>query len=616
MAAEQYVIMYGSMWRCELVVWQSDEPNPVRQLLLQPATAARSNSVRVPTRTRSSRRSGLLLFTQSLVNPLPVRLPPLPLSPLSTFSHRRNVHLLSTLSFQLAVDGHPCDRSCPEQCALEPSPFFQRCGSNTVFAPFSLSTPSMLRVLALAISVRVDWTCIFTIISLCLAILYSLLLFVCLFYSIRLLRLPCYKRQSQRVFLTLVALQCILRALYFFLWPLLMANNEPRCTISVEGEHEGVVMLITGSLPSALLLSAFTTNVFTFARIYHTTLNHSVMKYRLVLCAMALVNLLTYAALALLYLASFANLSDRQLSDKAEVLYLYALSCSFFVIAASFSYYGIKLWLGVRAPSLRFKDTSSPSFSSVDHHYPQHNATAARHSFHSTPFLTPSSSFASSTNLPSTSSASCCCCWSCGCAGTSYHPMLKLAIISTLCMLCFLVRVVLLPLLSHYTSGQFSFPLLLLYLCLSEVLPLLLVLYLFDPVREGKNVLRSEGRGGGFGVDESDDYWRVDDEGEYGVHGGPEGHVYDAGGRTSPRSAGSVASSGPSQVGTPVPSLSYVDLSLPSSLPASLSSVGSRDVHHMLPTLSPRELDRRRARNGMSYESAFKQDLKSLLADD
>ena len=470
-------------------------------------------------------------------------------------------------------------------------------------------------VWALAISVRVDWNCIFTIISLCLAVLYSLLLFVCLFYSFRLLRLPCHKRQSQRVFLTLVALQCVLRALYFFLWPLLMANNTPHCAISVEGEHEGVVMLITGSLPSALLLSAFTINAFTFARIYHTTLNHSVWKYRLVLFAMALINVVTYAALAILYLASFANptATSSTVSDKAEVLYLYALSCSFFIIAASFSYYGIKLWLGVRAPTLRNKETSSPSFGSIDH-YSLHHAPA-RHSFHSTPFLTPSSSFASSTNVPSTSSSACSSCWPCGRGTTAYHPMQKLAVISTLCMLCFVVRVVLLPLLSHYTSGQFSFPLLLLYLCLSEVLPLVLVLYLFDPVREGKNVLRSEGRGGGFGVDDSDEYWRVDDDGEYGAPGGPEGHIYDSGGGTSPRSAVSAASSVPSNVGTPAPLMSYVDLSLPSSLPASYSSVGTRDAH-LLPTLSPRELDRRRARSGMSYETAFKQDLKSLLADD
>lgn len=482
----------------------------------------------------------------------------------------------------------------------------------------------MWRVVSLAISVNVDWTCIFTIISLCLAVLYSLLLFVCLFYSFRLLRLPCHKRQSQRVFLTLVALQCVLRALYFFLWPLLMANNSQRCSISVEGEHEGVVMLITGSLPSALLLSAFTINVFTFARIYHTTLNHSVLKYRLVLLAMALINVVTYTALALLYLASFAQPSanSKLLSDRAEVVYLYALSCSFFVIAASFSYYGIKLWLGVRAPTLRHKETSSPSFSSIDH-YPVHSAPAARHSFHSTPFLTPSSSFASSTTGAFSSSAGCAPCWPCaGRSTSSYHPMQRLAVISTLCMLCFVVRVVLLPLLSHYTSGEFSFPLLLLYLCLSEVLPLVLVLYLFDPVREGKNVMRSEGRGGGmgggggFGVDDSDEYWRVDDDGEYGApSGGVDGGMYDGNGGTSPRSAMSMASSVTSQVGTPAPLLSYVDLSLPSSLPASYSSVG-RDAHHMLPTLSPRELDRRRARNGMSYETAFKQDLKSLLADD
>ena len=109
----------------------------------------------------------------------------------------------------------------------------------------------------------------------------------------------------------------------------------------------------------------------------------------------------------------------------------------------------------------------------------------------------------------------------------------------------------------------------------------------------------------------------MDDEGEYGVmpsHGADGRYAYDSGG-ASPRSARSVASSVPSHIGTPATLLSYVDLSLPSSLPASYSSVSNRDAH-LMPTLSPRELDRRRARSGMSYESAFKQDLKSLLADD
>src|SRR4051812_436204 len=112
----------------------------------------------------------------------------------------------------------------------------------------------------LSLSVRVDWSCPFTVLSLCLAVVYALCLFLCLFYQFRLLRLPCHKRQSQRLFLHLCVAQCLLRALYFLLWPVILANNDPAssspstrsthpCTITIEGENEGLVMMVIGSLP-------------------------------------------------------------------------------------------------------------------------------------------------------------------------------------------------------------------------------------------------------------------------------------------------------------------------------------------------------------------------------
>ena len=376
--------------------------------------------------------------------------------------------------------------------------------------------------LLLSISLRLDWSCSFTLISLCLAILYLLCLCLCLFYQCRLLRLPCHKRQSQRVFLHLSITQCLLRTLYFLLWPLIIATNSAAapssstspqtsptssCNFSIEGEHEGIVMLIIGSLPSALFLSAFTINVFTFARVYHLTLHHDTAKFRVILALMAAVNLVTYSSLTFLYTVTFlytpsspspSSPSSTFLTDTAESLYLYSLSSSTLIIAFSFAFYGVKLWLGVRSPSPA--PSSSSSFSSADSFGPlvaPHPYPALRPPYHhspppqhlATPFLTPSSSL-SSLHHPLHSQfhpylhpahRRCCSC------SPPYHPMLKLATVSTLCFLCFLVRVILLPLLSHYAQGKFpSFPLLLLYLCLSEVLPLLLVLYLFDPVREGK----------------------------------------------------------------------------------------------------------------------------------
>ena len=499
-------------------------------------------------------------------------------------------------------------------------------------------------MLVLLITAMLDWSCTFTIISICLAILYTVLLLVCLFYSFRLLRLPCHKRQSQRCFLYLVISQCVLRAVYFFLWPILIANtasasaSHDRCGFTIEGEHEGLLLLVIGSLPSALFLSAFTINVFTFSRIYHMTLNHSVTKYRLVLALMLAVNLVTYSSLLFLYIVTFASSSSSlsasspppssaptRLSDVAESVYVYALSCSFCVIAASFSFYGIKLWLGVRQSASGSASTlrASASFSSTDGmtapyapraHLPSfHGNSASHHPHHahgllSAPFLTPSDSHLSSFSTASSSQAA---------GGSSclpsYHPMLKLSVVSTLCMLCFLVRVILVPLLSHYAEGQISFPLLLLYHSLSEALPLLLVLYLFDPVREGKGQLLSPAASPAMlGTGDEQDFQITDDD------------LYPSPRDALPGTAAALDSASPassSAASTPVPTqFSYLGDSLAGSL-GSIGSVrgaavGGAGGGGAGEAVSPRELERRRARSGMSYESAFKQDLKSLLADD
>ena len=492
-----------------------------------------------------------------------------------------------------------------------------------LFPPSSTSTSTMWVLLSL--SLKLDWSCPLTILSICLATVYALCLFLCLFYQFRLLRLPCHQRQSQRLFLHLSITQCLLRALYFTLWPIFIANASPpststastdpsssssafhHCNIFVEGENESLLLLLLGSLPSALFLSAFTCHVLTFSRIYHSVLAPSVLKYRLVLLLMAAVNLTTYTSLLLLYLTTahyspHSSLSSptsppssHSLSDIAESLYLYALSCSTLLLASSFAFYGVKLYMGVRGSSSSSHSSHLPpsaSFSSVEGNGPFQSSHGGAGLI--SPFLTPSSSLSSLTTPPTPS--------------LPHHPLLKLAVVSSLCFLCFLVRVILLPVLSHYQDGELSFPLLLLYLCLSEVLPLLLVLYLFDPVREGRGLMGVEagkGEGGeGVGYDEGveEEEWVIDGEGETLALGWEEE-------RSERPAMGSMGEGVWGMLGDGL-STSLGGMSVGSGM----GSVGRGDAG--MATLSPRELDRRRAKTGTSYQEAFRSDLKALIADD
>lgn len=64
--------------------------------------------------------------------------------------------------------------------------------------------------------------------------------------------------------------------------------------------------------------------------------------------------------------------------------------------------------------------------------------------------------------------------------GETRNPLRKLLIVSLLILTCFVARSVLLPAL-FYTKNTYSSLVLLLYLTLSEVLPLILTLSIFDP---------------------------------------------------------------------------------------------------------------------------------------
>src|SRR4051812_16912891 len=78
---------------------------------------------------------------------------------------------------------------------------------------------------------NIRWGCGFTYVAMIFAVLYSIFVVVSLVYLVRLFSTqPFNKRRPQKIFLILLVLQSVLRALYFVLWPQLNASAERPCT--------------------------------------------------------------------------------------------------------------------------------------------------------------------------------------------------------------------------------------------------------------------------------------------------------------------------------------------------------------------------------------------------
>jgi hypothetical protein len=232
------------------------------------------------------------------------------------------------------------------------------------------------------------FTCVFTYISIFLTLSYTLLLLRCIIYLYRLFhRHPSNKRRPQKIFLLFTTFTCIGRALYFLLWP---ATETDVCTPTTDNSDNIPLWLtILGTLPPCLFLSSFSVNVFTFGRIYHTILFLQRNRFQLLLSLLLTCNLAVYS---LTILAYFGGSDNR---DTAFLASIWCLSICVFLVAIGFSFYGLMLYYRMK--------------------YVQHNWT-----WNSTEYTE---------------------------IRTGKNPMFKLAVVSIICLCCFLIRAILLPVL-------------------------------------------------------------------------------------------------------------------------------------------------------------------------
>jgi len=62
------------------------------------------------------------------------------------------------------------------------------------------------------------------------------------------------------------------------------------------------------------------------------------------------------------------------------------------------------------------------------------------------------------------------------------NPMKRLVVVSLVCLICFSIRTIILPLTYYISNGKFEWPTILIYVICSEILPLFLMLQVFDPL--------------------------------------------------------------------------------------------------------------------------------------
>lgn len=262
------------------------------------------------------------------------------------------------------------------------------------------------------------WDCNFTYVSFGLAIGYFLILLIIIGYLCRLLRSEA-KRRAQKLFLGFATLQCIARSLFFTLWPLI---NHQACSIPSTNAGSNVWMDALGTAPAPFFLSAFSVNVFTFARIYHTVLDGQRGWFSALVVGLVVTNLAIYTAV----------LSDMAIhqSPVASTVAVGVLSTAAFLVSLGFVLYAVLIFFAV-------KDRVEAA--------------------------SPSSGVSRSVMVRANS-----------------NPMFKIVCVAVLCWVCFLVRVGLLPWIDSLRQGAYTIGTITLYFIFSEILPLCLMLFIFE----------------------------------------------------------------------------------------------------------------------------------------
>ena len=305
-------------------------------------------------------------------------------------------------------------------------------------------------------SVSLNWNCAFTIVSLVLASTYLVVLVFTIFLLLRLCRLPRASRLSQKLYVSLILLTTLLRSLYFLYWPTTVTSSSDECVISADDRREPVAVSIAGSLPAALFVSAFSVNTFTFARVYYRRLSSSAAAFSLLIAFLLAVNAAVYAVVALLVYAFIYG--GRDVAAHVDVVLAWSVSVSALLVALAFSYYGLRLYRGVGG---KLHQTQQENI--------QQTVAAA-------------AAAASVSAASASASAS---------ASALRNPIRNVLIVSSLCLVCFSVRAVVLPIVLTLNGGDFSIVTLTPYLLISEVCPIVIVFAIFDTT-SNKQQTRSE----------------------------------------------------------------------------------------------------------------------------
>lgn len=266
-----------------------------------------------------------------------------------------------------------------------------------------------------------QWSCVFPYFALSLAVFYLLLLLVIFRYQWRLF-VNKVTRVAQKLFLAFTGLQCIGRIVYFTYWAF-FTDVGGDCTTPMSNDTADWLNWC-GNIPPPLFLSAFSVNVYTFARIYHTVLARQRYRFRALYSSLILSNLIVYIVV-------FLNLVKVQEGD----VWLWVLLTHALLVALGFFTYALLIYNEIK---VRAEANGAP-----------------------TPRMAKSMTIG----------------WL---MRRENNPMFKILVVATMCLACFLVRVAVLVALETVWSDKYPPYALFCYLLFAEVLPLCLMLLIFE----------------------------------------------------------------------------------------------------------------------------------------
>lgn len=277
-----------------------------------------------------------------------------------------------------------------------------------------------------------DWTCVFSIVSFSLGGCYVLINIAVAILLVRITRQHGASRKAQKLFLFFSWLQSAGRTAFFFIRPMTLYpcgdSTITKTTIWLD---------LLGTIPAALFISAFSVNVYTFARIFHTVLARQQAHF---LCLKAILTLLN----VVLYTITIASATI----DGLTVLMVWLVSFNAFSIACCFMTYAA----GVHRE--------------VDQRLAQNARRATRGQYRRRASVSQASYYALLRTVIFDRN--------------STNPMIKMVFVSTLCLVCFIVRAVILIITTLNNNGQFTWYVSLLYYFVSEIIPISLMLMIFE----------------------------------------------------------------------------------------------------------------------------------------